>query len=66
MTTEDLAELSGLTPEAIEDMEESDYDGDWDAAIDKINSAFRQWLHNVILPASRMTEDEYSVRALSA
>jgi DNA-binding XRE family transcriptional regulator len=66
MTREDLAELSGLTPEAIEDLEESDYDGDWDAAIDRINSAFRQWFQNVILPASRMREDEYSIKVLSA
>ncbi len=65
MSRADLAEFSGLTSEAIEDIEESDYDGDWDEAIDKINSAFRQWFHNVILPASKMTEDEYSVKAVN-
>lgn len=66
MTREDLAEFSGLSSETIEDLEESDYDGDWDAAIEKFNSGFRQWFQNVILPAARMTEDEYSVKALSA
>jgi hypothetical protein len=66
MTREDLAEFSGLTAEAIEDLEETDYDGDWDEAINKINSAFRQWFQSVILPAARMTEDDYIVKALSA
>jgi DNA-binding XRE family transcriptional regulator len=66
MTHEDLAEFSGLTAAAIDDIEESDYNGDWDEAISKINSAFRQWFHNVILPASKMTEDEYSVKSVNA
>ena len=34
MTREDLAEFSGLAPEIIEDLEESDHDGDWDEAIE--------------------------------
>lgn len=66
MSREDVAAFSGLTPEAIEDIEETDYDGDWDEAIDKINGAFRQWFQDVILPASKMTEDEYSVKAVNA
>jgi hypothetical protein len=66
MSREDLAEFSGLTPEIIEDLEESDYDGDWDEAIDKINGAFRQWFRNVILPAAQMKPDDYSIKAVSA
>lgn len=66
MTREDLAEFSGLMPETIEDIEESDYDGNWNQAIDKINSAFRQWFQDVILPAARMTPDDYSVKAVNA
>jgi len=50
MTRDDLAEFSGLTPETIEDLEESDYGGDWDAAIEKINRGFHNWFTNVILP----------------
>jgi len=41
MTRDDLAEYSGLTPATIEDIEESDYDGDWEQAIALINKAFR-------------------------
>lgn len=66
MTREDLAEFSGFTPEAIEDLEEADYDGDWNEAIDKINRAFRQWYQDVILPAARMTPDDYSVKTVNA
>jgi len=66
MGRKDLAEFSGLTPEIIEDIEESDYDGDWNEAIDKINRAFRQWFQDVILPAARLTPDDYSVKAVSA
>ena len=54
MTRENLAEFSGLTPETIEDLEESDYDGDWNEAIEKINGTFRQRFQDVILPAARM------------
>ena len=42
MTREALAEISGLTPEAIEDLEESDYDGSWEEAIASIKRAFHQ------------------------
>lgn len=42
MSREELAELSGLTAEAIEDLEESDFDGSWKEATTKINMAFRQ------------------------
>jgi DNA-binding protein HU-beta len=66
MTREDLAEFSELTPEIIEDIEDSDYDGDWDEAITRINRAFHHWFTNVILPAAKMTPDDYSVKAVSA
>lgn len=66
MTREDLADYSGLTPETIEDLEESDYDGDWAEATRRINRAFHQWFTNVILPAARMTPDDYSVKAVNA
>ena len=66
MTRDDLAELSGLTPGNIEDIEESDYDGDWDEAVALINRAFHYWFTNVIVPASQMKADEYSVKAMNA
>jgi len=66
MTREDLAEFSGLTPEIIEDLEESDYEGDWNEAIDQINRAFRSWVSDVIVPVAKMTPDDYSVKAVSA
>lgn len=66
MTREDLAEFSGLTPETVEDIEESDYDGDWNEAIDKINRAFRCWVSDVIVPVAQMPPDDYSVKAVSA
>ena len=66
MTREDLAEFSGLTPEAIEDLEESDYDGDWNEATDRINHAFHHWFANVLVPAAQMKPDEYSIKAVSA
>ncbi|MGC8603791.1 MAG: hypothetical protein ACP5VS_08900 [Desulfomonilaceae bacterium] len=66
MSREDLAEFSGLTSEAIEDLEESDYDGSWEDAIERINRAFQLWFANVILPAARMAPEEYSIKAVSA
>lgn len=66
MTREDLAEVSGLTPEVIEDLEETDYDGDWDEAIAKINKAFHHWFTGVIVPAAQMKPDDYSIKAVSA
>lgn len=66
MTREDLAEFSGLTPEIIEDIEESDYDGDWDEAMTRINRAFHHWFTNVIVPTSQLKPDEYSVKAVNA
>ena len=66
MSREELAELSGLTAESIEDLEETDYEGDWGEAIDKINRAFHDWFQTVIKPASLMTEDDYSVKAVGA
>lgn len=61
MTREELAEFSGLTAETIEDLEESDYDGDWDEAIEKVNTGFHNWFTTVILPAAEMKPEEYSV-----
>ncbi|MFH0824897.1 MAG: hypothetical protein V2B18_19255 [Pseudomonadota bacterium] len=66
MTQEDLAEFSGLTSEVIEDLEESDYDGDWEEATNRINRAFYQWFTKVILPAAQMKPDDYSVKAVNA
>ncbi|MGB6068283.1 MAG: helix-turn-helix transcriptional regulator [Desulfomonilaceae bacterium] len=69
MTREDLAEFSGLTTatiEDIEDIEESDYDGDWNEATDRINHAFHHWFTNVLVPAAQMKPDEYSIKAVSA
>jgi len=66
MTREQLAECSGLTPEVIEDLEESDYDGDWKDAIVRINNGFQNWFTNVILPASQMAPEEYSVDTVNA
>jgi DNA-binding XRE family transcriptional regulator len=66
MTREELAEFSGLTPETIEDLEETDYDGDWNEAIERINRAFRHWFTNVIVPAAQMKPDDYSVKAVTA
>jgi DNA-binding XRE family transcriptional regulator len=63
MTREDLAEFAGLTPETIEDIEESDYDGDWKEAVGRINDAFRRWFGEVIVPASQMKPEEYFVRS---
>lgn len=62
MTREQLAEFSGLSPDTIEDLEETDYDGDWEEAIEKVNRGFRNWFTTVILPAARMTPEEYSVK----
>jgi transcriptional regulator with XRE-family HTH domain len=50
MTREALAERSGLTPEIIEDLEESDYDGDWVDVIRKIEQAFAAWVKEVLAP----------------
>lgn len=64
MTREQLAEFSGLSPEVIEDLEETDYDGDWEEAIEKINRGFHNWFMNVILPAARMKPEDYSVKVV--
>ncbi|MEW6114361.1 MAG: hypothetical protein AB1664_19665 [Thermodesulfobacteriota bacterium] len=66
MTQEDLAKFSGLTAEMVEDIEESDYDGDWDEAVSSINRAFQNWFTNVILPVAQMKPDDYSVKAVNA
>ena len=65
MTREDLAQFSGLSAETIEDLEESDYDGDWDEAIKKVNIGFHNWFTNVILPAARLKPQDYSVEILA-
>jgi DNA-binding XRE family transcriptional regulator len=65
MTRDDLAEFSGLSAETIEDLEETDYDGDWNDAIQKVNAGFHNWLINVILPVARMKPEELSVKIAS-
>jgi DNA-binding XRE family transcriptional regulator len=66
MTRQDLAEFAGLSVQTIEDLEESDYDGDWDEAISRTNKAFQRWINEVIIPAAQMKPEEYSIRVLSA
>jgi len=66
MTREELAEFSGLAPETIEDLEETDYDGDWNEAVDRINHAFHHWFTKVIVPAAQMQPDEYSIKVVNA
>ncbi len=61
MSREDLAHVSGLTAEIIEDLEESDYDGDWIEAVAKVNAGFRTWLTDVIRPLAQMKPEEFSV-----
>lgn len=65
MTREELAEFSGLTAGTIEDLEESDYDGDWDQAIKKVNAGFHNWITNVIRPVARMKPEDYSVGVIA-
>jgi DNA-binding XRE family transcriptional regulator len=65
MSREDLAEFSGLTSDAIEDLEESDYDGSWEDAVERINRAFQLWFANVILPTARLEPEEFSIKAVS-
>ena len=50
MTHEDLAVFSGLTVETIQDLEETNYEGDWGEAIRKINRAFNAWVSEVLVP----------------
>ena len=66
MSRDDLAEFSGLTSDAIEDLEESDYDGSWEDAVERINRAFQLWFANVILPTARLEPEEFSIKAVSA
>jgi DNA-binding XRE family transcriptional regulator len=61
MSRDQLAEVSGLTHEDIEDIEESDYEGSWEDAVETINRAFRHWFTSVIMPAAKMSPDDYSV-----
>lgn len=58
MTREELAQHSGLTSEAIEDIEESDYDGDWIEAIRKIEVAFTTWVTKMIAPTYKGSGQE--------
>ncbi|MFH1112831.1 MAG: helix-turn-helix domain-containing protein [Pseudomonadota bacterium] len=58
MTREDLAKHSGLTPETIEDIEESDYDGDWIEATQNIKMAFTTWVTKVIVPTYKTSKPE--------
>ncbi len=66
MSRDDLAELSGLTSEVVEDLEECDYDGSWEEAIQSINRAFHYWFTNVVLPAAQMKPEDYSVKVVNA
>ncbi len=45
MSREKLAEFSGLPTETIKNLEETNYDGDWDEAIGRINIAFTEWVN---------------------
>lgn len=58
MTREDLATHSGLTPETIEDIEETDYDGNWDQAIERIKVGFGEWLTDVVAPTYKPNKPE--------
>jgi DNA-binding protein HU-beta len=66
ITRAQLAEIAGLTPEIIEDLEESDYDGDWPDAVARINSGFQRWFTDVIIPASHMNPEEYLIHDAGA
>lgn len=61
MSREQLAQYAGLTPEVIEDLEESDYEGSWEHVLERVNQAFESWFREIILPASRMNPEDYSV-----
>ncbi len=61
MSRENLAQYAGLTPEVIEDLEESDYEGCWSEAVERVNQAFQVWFREIILPASQMKPEDYSV-----
>ncbi len=50
MTREDLAELSELPVETVRNLEETNYEGDWNEAIEKINAAFTEWVTKVLVP----------------
>ena len=44
MTLEDLSRLSGLDVRSVESLEESDYDGPLEEAIQALDKAFETWL----------------------
>jgi DNA-binding protein HU-beta len=58
MTRDDLAKQSGLTAETVEDIEESDYDGDWGEAIKRINEAFASWVTKVLVSNHKPSKPE--------
>lgn len=62
MTREGLANYSGLSPQVTEDLEEADYEGDWPAAVEKINLAFTTWVCKLVVPAPKEPQ-EYLVKA---
>lgn len=67
MTREDLATSSGLTQEVIEDIEESDYDGDWADAVEKIRRGFLAWAANLTMPSQRTEPpSDYQAEELNA
>lgn len=53
MTREDLADFSGLPVETIKNLEETNYEGNWDEAIEKINRAFTAWVTQVLVPTQK-------------
>ena len=44
MTLEDLSRLSGLDLGSVESIEESDYEGPWEEAIQALDKAFESWI----------------------
>lgn len=50
MTPEDLAEYSRLPLETVKALEDAEYAGDWDAAIEGICVALSTWMNKVIVP----------------
>ncbi len=63
MTREEPADISRLTAETIEGLEESDYEGDWDETIRKVSAGFPNWFANVILPAAQISPENFPVES---
>ncbi|MFH0823706.1 MAG: hypothetical protein V2B18_13235 [Pseudomonadota bacterium] len=65
MTREQLAEFSGLTPQDVEDLEESDYVGSWEDAVGQINRAFERWIKEADGDGFRLTANECSITVMT-